>query len=147
MQRADSLALPAAAWGSEYLEDTSLRRLVMEHYDQEHASLLRYLNCLGLDAESARLALPGCTQSGAQPPNSVPHKKGGCLRCSSGSWQAIFANRIGRGRIAEPRTPAAVMAGHGGIEQRTARMSALARARFQISRNRRSAESFDLGGR
>ncbi len=54
MQRADSLALPAAAWSSEYLEDTSLRRLVMEHYDQEHVSLLRYLNCLGLDADSAR---------------------------------------------------------------------------------------------
>jgi RNA polymerase sigma-70 factor (ECF subfamily) len=54
MQRAESLALPAAAWRSDYLEDTSLRRLVMEHYDQEHLSLLRYLNCLGLDADSAR---------------------------------------------------------------------------------------------
>src|SRR5579875_535876 len=108
MQRADSLALPAAAWSSEYLEDTSLRRLVMEHYDQEHVSLLRYLNCLGLDADSARevvqesfLKLHEHLLRGGDRTNlrswlyRVAHKKGGSLRRSSGSRQAIFANCIG----------------------------------------------------
>jgi RNA polymerase sigma-70 factor (ECF subfamily) len=54
MQRADSLALPAAAWRADYLEDISLRRLVLEHYDQENVPLRRYLSCLGLDADACQ---------------------------------------------------------------------------------------------
>lgn len=37
-----------------YLEDVSLRRLVLEHYDRESVSLRRYLLFLGLDAETAQ---------------------------------------------------------------------------------------------
>jgi RNA polymerase sigma-70 factor (ECF subfamily) len=36
------------------LEDTSLRRLVLEYYDQEHASIRGYLSFLGADSETAR---------------------------------------------------------------------------------------------
>lgn len=57
MQRADSLVLRAATdsmWRAEYLEDISPRRLVLEHYDREHAALRRYLRCLGLDADAAQ---------------------------------------------------------------------------------------------
>lgn len=36
------------------MEDISPRRLVMEHYEQEHAALRRYLNCLGLNADEAQ---------------------------------------------------------------------------------------------
>jgi RNA polymerase sigma-70 factor (ECF subfamily) len=36
------------------LEDISLRRLVLEHYDQEHVPLRRYLSCLGLDADASQ---------------------------------------------------------------------------------------------
>jgi RNA polymerase sigma-70 factor (ECF subfamily) len=53
MPRADSLALPGAHWGAGYLEDVSHRRLVLEHYDQERAALLRYLSCLGLSVDIA----------------------------------------------------------------------------------------------
>lgn len=51
MHPADSLVLPTAAWRADYLEDISVRRLVLEHYDQEHVSLRRYLGCLGLDTD------------------------------------------------------------------------------------------------
>ncbi len=56
MEQADIFALPAAAWKAEaeYLEDTSLRRLVLEHYDEEHVAIARYLSCLGVDAETGR---------------------------------------------------------------------------------------------
>src|SRR5581483_750878 len=39
---------------AEYLEDTSLRRLVLQHYDREHISIRRYLCFLGLDLETSR---------------------------------------------------------------------------------------------
>jgi RNA polymerase sigma-70 factor, ECF subfamily len=54
MDSADSLALPGAAWEAEYLEGTSLQRLVLEHYDQEQIPLRRYVSFLGVDAETAR---------------------------------------------------------------------------------------------
>ena len=54
MQPGDAIALRAAGWGTEYLEDTSHRRLVLEHYDREHLPLRRYLLFLGLDQESCR---------------------------------------------------------------------------------------------
>lgn len=54
MQQADILALPGATWEAEYLEDTSLRRLVLEHYDQEHVAIRRYLSFLGVDVETGQ---------------------------------------------------------------------------------------------
>ncbi|MBV9302029.1 MAG: RNA polymerase sigma factor [Acidobacteriaceae bacterium] len=54
MERGSLLALPGRPWEAEYLEDTSLRRLVLEHYDREHVSLRRYLLFLGVDSETAR---------------------------------------------------------------------------------------------
>jgi RNA polymerase sigma-70 factor, ECF subfamily len=54
MDSADSLALPGATWEAEYLQDTSLRRLVLEHYDQEQLALRRYVSFLGVDPETAR---------------------------------------------------------------------------------------------
>ncbi len=54
MEQADILALPRATWEAEYLEDTSLRRLVLEHYDREHVPIRRYLSFLGVDAETGR---------------------------------------------------------------------------------------------
>ncbi len=43
-----------ATWKAEYLEDTSLRRLILEHYDREHVAIRRYLSFLGLDPETGR---------------------------------------------------------------------------------------------
>jgi RNA polymerase sigma-70 factor, ECF subfamily len=54
MEPGEVVALSAAAWGAEYLEDISHRRLVLEYYDREHVSLRRYLLFLGLDEESCR---------------------------------------------------------------------------------------------
>lgn len=54
MDPADILALPGATFEAEYLEDISLRRLVLEHYDQEQIPLRRYLAFLGLDDDTAR---------------------------------------------------------------------------------------------
>ncbi len=54
MEQANILALPSQKWKAEYLEDTSLRRLVLEHYDREHVSLHRYLSFLGVDRETSR---------------------------------------------------------------------------------------------
>lgn len=45
---------PATTRKAEYLEDTSLRRLVLQHYDREHLSIRRYLCFLGLDVETSR---------------------------------------------------------------------------------------------
>jgi RNA polymerase sigma-70 factor (ECF subfamily) len=50
--RAEILALPGATWVPEYLEDTSLRRLVLDHYDQEHIALRRYASFLGLNPQT-----------------------------------------------------------------------------------------------
>lgn len=54
MEPGEVMAFPATAWGAEYLEDTSHRRLVLDHYDREQLPLRRYLLFLGLDAESCR---------------------------------------------------------------------------------------------
>jgi RNA polymerase sigma-70 factor (ECF subfamily) len=54
MEPTDILALPRATWEAEYLEDTSLRRLLLEHYDREHIAIRRYLSALGIDTETAR---------------------------------------------------------------------------------------------
>lgn len=54
MEQADILALPRATWEAEYLEDTSLRRLVLEHYDREHVAIRRYLSFLGVDPETGQ---------------------------------------------------------------------------------------------
>lgn len=54
MDRAHTLALPLTAGKADYLEDTSLRRLIVEYYDAEHLSLRRYLSFLGVDPETSR---------------------------------------------------------------------------------------------
>lgn len=54
MEQADILSLPRATCEAEYLEDTSLRRLVLQYYDQEHAAMSRYLSFLGVDAETGQ---------------------------------------------------------------------------------------------
>jgi RNA polymerase sigma-70 factor (ECF subfamily) len=54
MEPGEVMAFPATAWGAEYLEDTSHRRLVLDYYDRESLSLRRYLLFLGLDRESCR---------------------------------------------------------------------------------------------
>jgi RNA polymerase sigma-70 factor (ECF subfamily) len=54
MHRADILPLPSSAWKADYLEDTSVRRLVLEYYDRESAPLRRYLQFLGIDPETAQ---------------------------------------------------------------------------------------------
>src|SRR5437762_4238064 len=39
---------------TEYLEDASLRRIVLEYYDQEHVAIRRYLFFLGVDADTGQ---------------------------------------------------------------------------------------------
>jgi RNA polymerase sigma-70 factor, ECF subfamily len=54
MDRTDSLPMPGSAWTADYLEDTSPRRMVLEHYDRESVPLRRYLLFLGADPETAQ---------------------------------------------------------------------------------------------
>lgn len=54
MGRADILRFPSTAWKADYLEDVSVRRLVLEHYDRESTPLRRYLQFLGIDTETAQ---------------------------------------------------------------------------------------------
>jgi RNA polymerase sigma-70 factor (ECF subfamily) len=54
MERGNLLALPVTAWEAKYLEDTSPRRLVLEHYDREHVAIRRYLSFLGVNPETAQ---------------------------------------------------------------------------------------------
>lgn len=54
MEPGEVMAFPARAWGAEYLEDTSHRAVVLDHYDREQLSIRRYLLFLGLDPESCR---------------------------------------------------------------------------------------------
>ena len=54
MEEADSISLPSAAWETGYLEDTRIRRLVLEWYDREHVAIRRYLSLLGVEAETGR---------------------------------------------------------------------------------------------
>jgi RNA polymerase sigma-70 factor, ECF subfamily len=54
MDRADILPLPSSTWKADYLEDASVRRLILEHYDRESAPLRRYLQFLGIEADIAQ---------------------------------------------------------------------------------------------
>jgi len=54
MGSSDSIALPAVEWKREFLEDTELRRLVLEHYDQDAVPILRYVLFLGVDSETGQ---------------------------------------------------------------------------------------------
>lgn len=54
MEQVDALPLPAATWETEFLEDTSLRRMVLDLYDRDHLGLRRYVAFLGTDPETAR---------------------------------------------------------------------------------------------
>ena len=54
MKNAESLALAEAEWEKRYLEDVTLRHVVLEQYDQEHVALLRYLSFLGVDRETGQ---------------------------------------------------------------------------------------------
>ena len=54
MDSSETLALPKAGCAPQYLEDTSLRRLVLDLYDQEHIAIRRYLIFLGLGSDAAQ---------------------------------------------------------------------------------------------
>src|SRR5581483_11987908 len=54
MERANILSLPRPACEADCLEDISLRRLTLDHYDREHVSLRRYLSFLGVESETSR---------------------------------------------------------------------------------------------
>jgi RNA polymerase sigma-70 factor (ECF subfamily) len=54
MGRADILRFPSTTWKADYLEDVSVRRLVLEHYDRECVPLRRYVQFLGIDGETAQ---------------------------------------------------------------------------------------------
>lgn len=54
MEQGNLLALPSTAWEAKYLEDTSLRSLVLDYYDREHVAILRYLLSLSVNVETAR---------------------------------------------------------------------------------------------
>ena len=54
MEQAELLPLPTAAWETKYLENTKVRRLVLELYDREHLALRRYLSVLGVELETGQ---------------------------------------------------------------------------------------------
>ena len=54
MNRTGLLAFPANSGASEYLEDLSVRQLVIDLYDREHLALQRYLIFIGLTIEEAQ---------------------------------------------------------------------------------------------
>ncbi len=56
----NSLAISRTKWKSEYLEDTSSLRLVLEYYDREQTPLLRYLSFLNVDQETAQEIVQDC---------------------------------------------------------------------------------------
>src|SRR5205085_10127628 len=60
MEQADILSLPQATWETAYLEDISVRRLVMDLYDQEHLAVRRYIGFLGIDPESNQEIVQEC---------------------------------------------------------------------------------------
>ena len=53
MNPAKTLSFVGTAWDDDCLADSGLRQLVLEHYDREQQSLLRYLVFLGIDADTA----------------------------------------------------------------------------------------------
>ena len=54
MEQGNLIALPLTGWKKEYVEDTSLRDLVLGYYDREHVAILRYLSFLNVDRETAQ---------------------------------------------------------------------------------------------
>ena len=54
MDSAEIQTLPKAVSTRGYLEDTSVRRLTLDLYDQEHIAIRRYLIFLGLTSEAAQ---------------------------------------------------------------------------------------------
>lgn len=54
MESAETLTLPKTVCKPQYLEDTSLRRLILDLYDQEHIAIRRYLVFLGLSSDLAQ---------------------------------------------------------------------------------------------
>ncbi len=54
MDYANLAALPGTNWDSGFLEDSSLRQLVLEFYDRERTPLLRYVSFLGIDQETCQ---------------------------------------------------------------------------------------------
>jgi RNA polymerase sigma-70 factor, ECF subfamily len=54
MEQGNLLALSRTTWETKYLEDPSLRRLVLEYYDREHVAIRRYLFFLSVNAETAQ---------------------------------------------------------------------------------------------
>ncbi len=54
VEPANILALPRATWEAELLEDTSLRRMILEYYDREQVALRRYLAFLRVDRETSQ---------------------------------------------------------------------------------------------
>ncbi len=54
MAQSEFAAFAAVGWKAEFLEDTGLRRLILDHYDQDAVQILRYLMFLGLDNETAQ---------------------------------------------------------------------------------------------
>jgi RNA polymerase sigma-70 factor, ECF subfamily len=53
MENANLIALPGTKWDTGFLEDSSLRQLVLEYYDRERTALLRYVSFLGIDMATA----------------------------------------------------------------------------------------------
>src|SRR3954470_8818041 len=60
MERTDIISLPGAAWETDYLEDISIRRLILDLYDQEHIAVRRYASFLGADPETSREIIQEC---------------------------------------------------------------------------------------
>src|SRR5438105_14348944 len=54
MERGNLIALPGTVWEAKHLEDSSLRRLLLEHYDREHVAIRRYLLFLSVDSDTAQ---------------------------------------------------------------------------------------------
>src|SRR3954467_5601065 len=54
MERVDALSLPSATWETDFLEDISLRRMVLDLYDRDHLGVRRYAVFLGADPETAQ---------------------------------------------------------------------------------------------
>ncbi len=57
MDHTDVLAFPATAWQPEYLDDTAIRNMILEHYDRENVPMQRYLIFLGVDPDTAQEAV------------------------------------------------------------------------------------------
>ena len=57
MDRTEVLTFPATAWEPEYLENTAVRNLILEHYDRENVAIQRYLIFLGVDLDTAQEAV------------------------------------------------------------------------------------------